>query len=67
MGNTAKEWLRLLAQYSVLGVGIAFAALAGIFVNLNLVYPIFIIYSILIAGVLAVLASARFETMEQLD
>lgn len=67
LGNAAKEWLRLLAQYSVLGVGIAFAALAGIFVNLNLVYPIFIIYSILIAGVLAVLASARFETMEQLD
>lgn len=67
LGNTAKEWLRILIQYSVLGVGIVFAVLAGVFVNLNLAYPIILVYSILIAGILAMLASERFNTMEQLE
>ena len=53
------DWVYLLA-------GAGAAALAGVFINPGLVFPIVLIYCMIITVAMGALASLRFETMEQL-
>ncbi len=65
-GKTGQDLLRMVIQITLLGLGATAAVLAGIFVNPQLVFPIVLAYCMLITVGMAILASLRFETMEQL-
>ena len=67
LGRTGQEIIRMLLQMFLIGIGIVAAAAAGVLVNVNLVFPIILIYSIIVTGVMGALASLRFDTMEQMD
>ncbi len=65
-GRKGQDLLRVLLQMLVLGMGAGAAVLIGIFLNPDFVFPILLIYSIMVTVAMALLASLRFETMEQL-
>lgn len=65
-GKMGLNMLRLLFQGILLSAGTAAAAAAGIFVNPDFIFPIVLIYSIMVTVAMGVLAAVRFETMEQL-
>lgn len=65
-GKTLKGIIQSVTQLSILGLGIGAALIAGIFISYNLVFPIVMIYSMIVTVMIALLAAARFETMEQL-
>ena len=66
MGKTGQDFVRAIIQMTVLGIGIAIAVAAGFMVNIDLVFPIIFIYSMIITVVIGLLASIRFYSMEQL-
>ena len=65
-GKTGQNVLRMFIQITLLGVGAAVAVIVGIFVNMDFIFPIVLIYSMMVTVAMAVLASLRFDTMEQL-
>ena len=65
-GKTGQNVLRMFIQTALLGVGAAVAVIVGIFVNMDFIFPIVLIYSMMVTVAMAVLASLRFDTMEQL-
>lgn len=65
-GKTGQDILRMMIQMFLLGFGAALAAIVGIFVNVSLIYPILLGYSLLVTVAMGVLASLRFESMEQI-
>ena len=65
-GKTGQNVLRMFIQTALLGAGVAAAVAVGIFVNVDFVFPIVLIYSIMATAAMAVLASFRFDTMEQM-
>nr|WP_294490719.1 putative ABC exporter domain-containing protein [uncultured Mediterraneibacter sp.] len=65
-GKTGQNLLRMSIQMALLGLGAVVAVLIGIFVNMDFIFPIVLIYSIMVTVAMGVLASFRFETMEQL-
>ena len=67
LGKTGQDIIRMLLQMFIIGIGIMAAVAAGILININLVFPIILIYSIIVTGVMGALASLRFDTMEQMD
>lgn len=67
LGKTGQDIIRMLLQMFIIGIGIMAAVVAGILININLVFPIILIYSIIVTGVMGALASLRFDTMEQMD
>lgn len=58
--------IRMLIQTAVLGMGALAALFAGMFLDMDFIFPILLIYSIIVTGAMGLLASLRFETMEQL-
>ena len=56
----------MFIQMALLGAGAGVAVIAGIFVNMDFVFPIVLIYSMMVTVAMGVLASLRFDTMEQL-
>ena len=66
LGTTGQNLVRVCIQMTVLGMGIAAAFLIGIFININLVFPILLIYSMIVTVAVGVIASLRFDSMEQL-
>ena len=66
LGTTGQNLVRVCIQMTVLGMGIAAAFLIGIFININLVFPILLIYSMIVTVAVGVMASLRFDSMEQL-
>lgn len=66
LGKKGQDFVRCLIQMALLGVGIGVAAAVGLAVNLDLVFPIILIYSIIITVIIGLLASIRFNTMEQI-
>lgn len=67
LGKTGKGIFGMAVQGGILGVGIALAALMGVLINYNLVFPIIFIYSMIVTVLIAFLTAGRFETMEQWD
>ena len=65
-GKTGQNVLRMFIQTALLGVGAAVAVIVGIFVNMDFIFPIVLIYSMMVTVAMGVLASLRFDTMEQL-
>ena len=65
-GKTGQNVLRMFIQIALLGVGAAVAVIVGIFVNMDFIFPIVLIYSMMVTVAMGVLASLRFDTMEQL-
>ena len=50
----------------VLGIGVGIAALAGILIGMDLVFPIALIYSIIVTVIIGLIAAIRFDSMEQM-
>ena len=65
-GKTGQNVLRMLIQSALLGAGAGVAVVVGIFVNMDFIFPIVLIYSMMVTVAVGVLASLRFNTMEQL-
>lgn len=66
LGKTGQDIIRALIQMTLLGLGVGVAALVGFTVNVDFVFPIILIYSIIITVIIGLLASIRFHSMEQL-
>lgn len=66
-GKKIRDMFRTLFQGTLMGVGIAAAVSAGIAVNINLVFPILLIYSMIITVVTMFLAAVKFEVLEQIE
>lgn len=66
-GRTGQDIIRMILQMFIIGVGVMAAVVAGIIINVNLVFPIILIYSLLVTVVMGALASVRFDTMEQME
>lgn len=65
-GKTGQNVIRMCIQMMLLGTGAGVAALAAVFINMDLIFPIVLIYSMIVTVVTGVAASFRFEMMEQL-
>ncbi|OUP83763.1 hypothetical protein B5F07_09315 [Lachnoclostridium sp. An169] len=65
-GAKGQDIIRAVIQMAILGMGIGAAVIVGVFVNVDLIFPILLIYSIIVTGAMCLLASLRFDTMEQL-
>lgn len=66
-GKTGQDIIRMLLQMFIIGFGVMAAVVAGIIIDLNIVFPIILIYSIIVTIIMGALASVRFDTMEQMD
>lgn len=67
LGRTVQDLVRIFIQMFIIGIGALAAVLAGILINLNLVFPIVLIYSMILTMLMGALASIRFDSMEQMD
>ncbi len=65
-GKTGQNVIRMFIQMTLLGLGAGAAVLVGIFINIDFIFPIVLIYSIMVTVAMAALASFRFDTMEQM-
>ena len=65
-GAKGQDVIRTVIQMAILGFGVGAAVIAGVFVNADFIFPILLIYSIIVTGAMCLLASLRFDTMEQL-
>lgn len=65
-GKTGQDLLRICIQFALLGMGVGVAVLVGIFINEAFIFPILLVYSLLVTVAMGFLASLRFETMEQI-
>ena len=66
LGKVGQDIIRALIQMTLLGLGIGIAMLVGFMVNVDFVFPIILIYSIIVTVIIGLLASIRFHSMEQL-
>ena len=64
-GKTGQDILRMLIQMFLLGFGAGLAVIIGIFADVRLIYPVILGYSLFVTLAMGVLASLRFESMEQ--
>ena len=51
---------------TILGIGAAISVVAGLVISIDLVFPIILIYSMIVTVAIGLLASIRFHSMEQL-
>ena len=66
LGRTGQDVVRAFFQMFVLGIGVTAAALAGIFISMDLVFPIALIYSMIVTVIIGLIAAIRFDSMEQM-
>lgn len=67
LGQTGKNIMRIFIQSAMLGLGVLLALLGGMLINMRLVFPIVLVYSIITTAVIASLAIGRFGNMEQIE
>lgn len=65
LGTTGRQFMYMLFQSAILGMGIVCGVAAGIFLGMFWVFPILIIYCILMMTLVMFLAASRFDRMEQ--
>ena len=65
-GKTGQNIIRMCIQMMLLGTGAGVAALVAIFINMDLLFPIVLVYSLIVTAAVGMMASFRFEMMEQL-
>lgn len=66
LGKAGQNIIRVLMQMVILGIGITLAVVIGMLVNINLIFPVTLIYTFVVTVLLGLIASVRFDTMEQL-
>ena len=66
LGQMGQNIVRVGIQSFILGLGVLVAVLAGIVLDMNLVFPIVLIYSMIITVFLGLIAAVRFDSMEQI-
>ncbi len=66
LGKTGQNIIRMLMQMFLLGIGVGVSVLIAIFVNPDLVFVILLVYTLIVTVFMGLLASIRFDTMEQL-
>lgn len=66
LGKTGQSIVRALMQMFILGIGIMLAVLIGIIVDLNMVFPVMLLYTLVVTVFTGLIASVRFDTMEQI-
>ena len=64
-GKTGQDVLRMCVQLALLGMGAGAAVIVGIFIDIGLIFPVLLVYSVMVTAAMGFLASLRFETMEQ--
>lgn len=67
LGKMGQDLVRTVIQMLILGIGAVISGVAGAIISSDLVFPIILIYSMIVTVVIGLLASIRFHTMEQLD
>ena len=65
LGKKGQDIVRVVMQMFLLGFGMAVAVSVGLLVNADLIFPIVLIYSLFVTVILGLLASLRFDRMEQ--
>lgn len=65
LGRTGQDVVSFFQMF-VLGIGVMVAALAGIFISMDLVFPIALIYSMIVTVIIGLIAAIRFDSMEQM-
>lgn len=66
LGNVGQNVMRMLIQTFLLGIGVGVAVLCALFLNEELLYLLLLGYSLAVTVGMSILASLRFETMEQI-
>lgn len=66
LGKTGQELIRGLMQMVILGLGAGIAVLVGLLIDPDLVFPILLIYSLIVTTLVGLLAAIRFDSMEQM-
>lgn len=66
LGKTGESIVRMCIQMFILGIGIAAAVLLVVLGETDLVFPIVLIYSMIITVAMGLIASIRFDSMEQM-
>ncbi len=66
-GKTGQDIIRMLLQMFLIGIGVMAAIMVGVLIQVDLVFPVILIYSVIVTAVMGALASVRFDTMEQSD
>mgnify|MGYP000544602724 CR=1 FL=1 len=61
-----QELIRGLMQMVILGLGAGIAVLVGLLIDPDLVFPILLIYSLIVTTLVGLLAAIRFDSMEQM-
>lgn len=67
LGQTGRSFVYLICQSAVLGLGVVLGVLGAALISMKLLFPILMIYCILIVMLIMLLASSRFGEMEQID
>ncbi len=65
LGKKGQDVVRMILQMMILGIGITAAAIAGVVFDVDLVFPIVLIYSMIVTVVIGLIAAIRFDSMEQ--
>ena len=64
-GKTGQSLLRMFIQMALLGVGAGVGVLAAVLISQTLIFPIVLIYGLMITVAMGAIALLRFDTMEQ--
>lgn len=67
IGETAKQIIRMAVQGGIAGIGAVLGVAVAIFIHIDLVFPVVVVYGMIMAVVLGLLTVSRFTVMEQLD
>lgn len=63
--KTGQSLLRMFIQMALLGVGAGVGVLAAVLISQTLIFPIVLIYGLMITVAMGAIALLRFDTMEQ--
>lgn len=66
LGKTGQELIRGLMQMLILGLGAGIALIVGLLINLDLIFPVLLVYSLAVTVLIGLLAAIRFDSMEQM-
>lgn len=67
LGKKGQNLVRTVIQMFILGTGGAVLGVVAAFINVDLVFPIVLIYSMIITVIIGLVASIRFYSMEQVE
>lgn len=64
-GKTGQSLLRMFIQMALLGIGVGVGVLAAVLINKALIFPIILVYGLMVTVAMGAVALLRFDTMEQ--